>query len=203
MDPTDLPRMRSGMSTQGPDGPPYPYQQQPYPGGYPAQFPYGAKPVGDPGTLDLSWYGIGFGQAIKRAFAKYARFDGRASRGEFWWFYLFNAIVSTVLSIPYIIVYASEAPAMMSGATPHLGRLALADSGSLLWGLVVLLPTLGLFWRRLHDTGRSGAWRFLSFACGIGALVPLIMCVLDSDPQGQRYDRVRGAGEPAPGGYGS
>nr|WP_255455593.1 DUF805 domain-containing protein [Microlunatus sp. Gsoil 973] len=139
---------------------------------------------------------------MKRAFAKYVRFDGRASRSEFWWFYLFNAIVSTVLSIPYIIAYVGQAPAMMNGEPPQLGRLALADSASLVWSLVVLLPTLGLFWRRLHDTGRSGAWWFLSFACGIGALVPLIMCILDSDPTGQRYDRVHDARGPAPGGYG-
>ena len=170
------------------------------------QAPYGQnafKPVGDPGTLDLPWYGIGFGQAIKRAFQKYVRFDGRASRSEFWWFYLFNFIVSTVLSIPGDIQSASQsATAAASGST----SLTLFHPWSLLayaWGLAVLLPSLGLMWRRLHDTNRTGAWFFLYFACGIGGLVPLIMCIFDSNPDGRRYDRVqsqRGYGQ-APGGY--
>lgn len=182
------------MSNQGFGGPqdPYqgPWQQQPY-----GQF----KPVGDPGTLDLPWYGIGFGQAIKRAFQKYVRFDGRASRSEFWWFYLFNAIVSFVLSIPGDIQSASQsATAAASGST----SVTFFHPWSLLayaWGLVVLLPGIGLMWRRLHDTNRSGAWFFLYFACGIGGLVPLIMCIMDTNPEGRRFDRVQtGYG---PGGY--
>lgn len=210
------------MSNQGFGGPQDPnqpdqgpWQQQPYqPGGYPpappvggGQIPYGQspfKPVGDPGTLDLPWYGIGFGQAIKRAFQKYVRFDGRASRSEFWWFYLFNAIVSFVLSIPYEIVNVHETmSAETNGSTPHVGTLFLAQIPVYIWGLAVLLPTLGITWRRLHDTNRSGAWWFLNFACGIGGIVPLIMCIFDSNPEGQRFDRIQNPGGygQAPGGY--
>ncbi|GAB3916497.1 hypothetical protein GCM10027613_15020 [Microlunatus endophyticus] len=169
--------------------------------------PYGQssfKPVGDPGTLDLPWYGIGFGQAIKRAFQKYVRFDGRASRSEFWWFYLFNALVGFVLSIPSEIVNISQSvSAASNGTTPHLGTVYLAQIPVYIWTLAVLLPTLGITWRRLHDTNRSGAWWFLNFACGIGGIVPLIMCIMDSNPEGQRFDRVQNAGGygQAPGGY--
>lgn len=194
-----------------------PYQQQPWtpqqgmpgPGPY-QQFggpmpPYGrydVKPLGDPGTLDLPWYGIGFGQAISRAFKKYARFDGRASRSEFWWFYLFNVIVSFILSIPYEIAAISQTAAVANGATPGLGLGIIKwEIPPSIWGLVVLLPTLGLFWRRLHDTNRSGAWWFFSFACGIGVLVPLIMCILDTNPEGRRFDRVASAPGVGPGGY--
>lgn len=176
-------------------GQPYqqqPYQQPPYPGGYQQGPQYGGRPVGDPGTLDLPWYGIGFGQAISRAFKKYVRFDGRASRSEFWWFYLFNTIVSFILNIPYFIVYSSKLGEIASGATPNLAGAYAAQIPAYIWGLIVLLPNLGLMWRRLHDTGRSGAWFFLVFACGIGGLVPLIMCIMDSNPEGQKYDRVRG-----------
>lgn len=171
------------------------------------QTPYGQnafKPVGDPGTLDLPWYGIGFGQAIKRAFQKYVRFDGRASRSEFWWFYLFSFIVSLVLSIPADIVQVHQTmSAASTGATPHLGAVYAAQTPVYIWGLVTLLPMLGLTWRRLHDTNRTGAWWFLNFACGIGGLVPLIMCIFDSNPEGQRYDRVQNQGGygQAPGGY--
>ena len=47
--------------------------------------------------LDWPHYGIGFLPAVKRAFQKYATFSGRASRSEFWWWVLANAIVGTVL----------------------------------------------------------------------------------------------------------
>jgi uncharacterized membrane protein YhaH (DUF805 family) len=168
--------------------------------------PYGQssfKPVGDPGTLDLPWYGIGFGQAIKRAFQKYVRFDGRASRSEFWWFYLFNTIVGFVLSIPAEIVNITQTVSAASNGTPAPSSFSAADIPVYIWGLVVLLPNIGLMWRRLHDTNRSGAWFFLYFACGIGGLVPLIMCILDSNPEGQRFDRVQNTGGygQAPGGY--
>lgn len=210
------------MSNQGFGGPQDPnqpnqgpWQQQPnQPGGYPppppiggGQHPYGQspfKPVGDPGTLDLPWYGIGFGQAIKRAFQKYVRFDGRASRSEFWWFYLFNFIVGFVLSIPARIISISQAVSAARNGNPIDNTATyLAEIPSTIWFLVVLLPAIGLMWRRLHDTNRSGAWFFLYFACGIGGLVPLIMCIFDSNPEGQRFDRIQNPGGygQAPGGY--
>jgi len=213
-DPNQQPNQRP---SQPPN--PGPWQQQPYQqggyqqGGYqPAppiggnQTPYGQspfKPVGDPGTLDLPWYGIGFIPAIKRAFQKYVRFDGRASRSEFWWFFLFNAIVGFVLSIPSEIVQIHQTmTAGTTGAMPHLGAVYAAQTPVYVWELAVLLPTLGLTWRRLHDTNRSGAWWFLTFACGIGGLVPLIMCIFDTDPAGQRFDRVQNTGGYPPAGPG-
>lgn len=196
---------------QDPNQPPH----QPGPGPYPQGQPFGGpmppygqgnfKPLGDPGTLDLPWYGIGFGQAISRAFKKYVRFDGRASRGEFWWFYLFNAIVSFVLSIPYTIVSIQHSIAIANGAAPSINTFSAWQIPSSIWGLIVLLPNLGLFWRRLHDTNRSGAWWFLFFACGIGGIVPLIMCIMDTNPEGRRFDRVQTGpgygGGYQPGGY--
>ena len=47
--------------------------------------------------LDWPHYGIGFLPAVKRAFQKYATFSGRASRSEFWWWVLANAVIGTVL----------------------------------------------------------------------------------------------------------
>ena len=47
--------------------------------------------------LDWPYYGIGFGAAITRFFKKYATFTGRASRGEYWWYALFSAIITFVL----------------------------------------------------------------------------------------------------------
>ena len=44
-----------------------------------------------------------FGQSIKHVFSNYATFQGRASRSELWWFYLFLVIANIVLAIPYYI----------------------------------------------------------------------------------------------------
>ena len=61
-----------------------------------------AYPPGNPGSstpqdpLDLPRYGAGFGEAVKRYFKKYATFSGRASRSEYWWIAVFNALVGIV-----------------------------------------------------------------------------------------------------------
>ena len=82
---------------------------------------------------------MNFGEAIKSVFTKYATFSGRARRSEFWYFVLFNFLVSFVLGlIPFL--------AVLSG----------------LWALAVLIPTLAVTVRRLHDIGKSG-WTYLFF----------------------------------------
>lgn len=82
---------------------------------------------------------MSFGEAIKSVFTKYATFSGRARRSEFWYFFLFNFLVSLVLSlIPFLSILSS------------------------LWALAVLIPTLAVTVRRFHDIGKSG-WTFLYF----------------------------------------
>ena len=92
-----------GQQSYGQQG----YGQNPYGQGY-AVPAYGSQATGDPGTLDLPYYGIGFIPAIKRAFSKYARFDGRASRGEYWWWVLFLAIVGIVLGSLELLTFLIE-----------------------------------------------------------------------------------------------
>lgn len=70
---------------------------------YPPQNPYGQQPAstgpgGEP-PLWAPYYGISFGGAVTRFFKKYATFSGRASRSEFWWWYLVNVVVAIVLGI--------------------------------------------------------------------------------------------------------
>lgn len=78
-----------------------------------------------------------FQNAVKTCFQKYADFNGRASRPEFWWFFLFCLLTSIVLSM--ISHYISTA-----------------------FSLATLLPTLAVGSRRLHDTNKSG-WLQLGF----------------------------------------
>jgi uncharacterized membrane protein YhaH (DUF805 family) len=83
-----------------------------------------------------------FSQAIAACFSQYASFNGRATRPEFWWFFLFQVLAS----------------------------LAASSVGEWLNGVVVvvlLLPGLAVGARRLHDIGRTGWWQLLMLT-GIG-----------------------------------
>ena len=52
-------------------------------------------------SLDLPRYGATFGEAFKLFFKKYGTFDGRASRSEYWWVMLLNALVTMRLRCPH------------------------------------------------------------------------------------------------------
>lgn len=99
---------------------------------------------------------MGFLEAVKACFGKYATFEGRARRSEYWWF----ALLSFVL-----------------GLIPVINWIA---------GLALLLPSIAVGVRRLHDTGRCGWWILL-------ALVPLVnlvliyFCIQDSVPGTNEY----------------
>ncbi len=96
-------------------------------------------------------------------FKKYAVFEGRARRQEYWMFVLINFIISLVL------------------ATLSLGIL------ETLYGLLVLIPSLAVSVRRLHDIDRSGWWMLVSLVPFIGVLVLIYFCVQDSTPGTNQY----------------
>ena len=107
---------------------------------------------------------------------RYAKFSGRASRSEFWWFQLFIVIVS----IPLYIV------SFYAGYSGSQG-LILASSGlSLVMWLAFALPGIAATVRRLHDTDRSGWWLLLAMVPFAG-LVLLVFLLLPSTPGGNRF----------------
>lgn len=98
---------------------------------------------------------------------KYFDFSGRATRSEFWWFALFHFIIAVVLAV-------------LSVAAEWLMILYI------LYGLGTLIPALGVTVRRLHDTGRSGWWYFITFVPLIGFFILLVFLVGGSDNE-NRY----------------
>lgn len=154
-----------------------------------------AIPTGPDGVPPLwaPWYGISFGDAVSRFFKKYARFDGRASRSEYWWWVLANAIVVVVL---YAILFAViTATGSTSSSSSEYGVQASTHSSSPLiaiplvllglWWLATLVPNLALGWRRLHDANLPGALWIIGIVVGI---VGIVFALLPSSPEGQRYD---------------
>jgi len=99
---------------------------------------------------------------------KYAVFDGRARRSEFWYFGLFNFVISIVLSLVEGLV---GSPGIVAG----------------IFALAVLLPGIGVSIRRLHDTNRSGWWILIAFVPFIGVIVLLVFMVQDSQSEDNAF----------------
>tara|TARA_Y100000741_G_C17920908_1_gene423480 strand:+ start:43 stop:411 length:369 start_codon:yes stop_codon:yes gene_type:complete len=101
---------------------------------------------------------MNFLESISVCFSKYANFDERASRSEYWWFYLFCILLIWGMGILGIIAggggYGYD---MLSG----------------LASLITIVPSLAVGARRLHDTGKSG-WHQL-WAITIIGIIPLII----------------------------
>ncbi len=104
---------------------------------------------------------------------QYAVFSGRARRKEYWFFVLFNVLISIVLSI-------------IDGITGTLSMELGLGVLSGLYTLAVLIPSIAVSVRRLHDTGRSGWWLLIAFIPLIG-LVLLVFMLLDGQAQENKY----------------
>jgi uncharacterized membrane protein YhaH (DUF805 family) len=127
--------------------------------------------------------GATIGQAVTRFFKKYATFSGRASRSEYWWWVLVNFIVTGVLTG---LAYTGTSFTEEGMVTGPLYWVFIVLSSA--WGLAVIIPTLALIWRRLHDTNRPGGWFFLVFIPLVGGIILLVFVLLPSDPAGARFD---------------
>ena len=98
-----------------------------------------------------------FIDAIGTCFAKYANFNGCASRSEFWWWVLFTLVVTLVFE-----------------------RVSHGLSGA--FSLATLLPSIAVGVRRLHDTNRSGWWELLYFLPLIGWIILIVFWVEQGQP---------------------
>ena len=98
-----------------------------------------------------------FIDAVKICFAKYADFNGCASRPEFWWWFVFTLVATTLLRLVNLNVAA-------------------------IFSLATFLPSLAVAARRLHDTDRSGWWQLLYFFPVIGWMVLIFFCVEPTQP---------------------
>ncbi|MDR1760600.1 MAG: DUF805 domain-containing protein [Fibrobacter sp.] len=109
----------------------------------------------------------------------YVNFSGRARRKEYWGFYLWNVIICCVLAF------------IGGGITAVVGdpNFSLALVPYYIYCLIIILPGLGVFVRRLHDVGRSGFWIFISLIPLIGAIVLLVWLCTKGESSDNKYGR--------------
>ena len=109
--------------------------------------------------------------SVKTCLSKYATWQGRASRSEFWYFILFCAIcgfLAQVIDSVLGITFKFTNPATSQEQNTFFGYTYV------LMVLGMCLPQLGVLVRRLHDTNRSGWWYWLSLVPFIGAILLLV-----------------------------
>lgn len=157
-------------------------------------------PAPEPTSLDLPFYGASFDASVRRFFRKYAVFTGRASRSEFWWAMLFQCIVGTiagvvlsivmVAAVVWVIVGADQEDSVATMINAIVSSTLVMVIGLALVTLPVLLPSIAVTVRRLHDTNRSGWWYLISLI-PFGGYAIYVFGALESDAAGIRFDSQR------------
>ena len=100
---------------------------------------------------------MGFFEAVKSGFSNFVNFTGRARRSEYWYFWLFNTLVATLLAL--------------AGGDDDI------STASSIYSLVIFLPMLAVTWRRLHDVGKSGALFLIPILCEVAVYISLAVFV--------------------------
>ena len=126
-------------------------------------------------------------QHISHCYKNFANFNGRATRSEFWLFYLFGQVVGLLLMI---IGFAAAFMLGYMGAihdNPNVIPLIFACFIPMfIFGLVNIIPSLAVGARRLHDAGFSG-WLLLLFLVPLGGFAIFIMWLLESQQGDNQY----------------
>lgn len=114
----------------------------------------------------MNWY--------LKVLRQYGDFKGRARRMEYWMFVLFNVFISIILLI-----------------IDNLVGIAFEDIDYgplyLTYCLFIIMPSLAVAVRRLHDSGRSGWWILISLIPFLGGIWLLVLLLMDSDPGDNKY----------------
>jgi len=108
---------------------------------------------------------MNFSEAVRSALNQYAKFEGRARRAEYWYFALLTSVVSILCQV-----------ITMVGRDPSAISLLLMIVAAVV-SLALVLPSLAVTVRRLHDTGRSGWFLLIAFIPLVGGILLLVwMC---------------------------
>jgi uncharacterized membrane protein YhaH (DUF805 family) len=113
---------------------------------------------------------------------KYADFNGRARRSEYWMYHLFSTLIVMAL-----VLLAGAAIALMGRTYGNGGAVLLIVAPIWLYFMAMIIPNLAVAVRRLHDTGRSGWFILISFIPIVGGIILLVFLCSDSQPGPNLY----------------
>ena len=142
----------------------------------------------DTSSLSQPLHGASFAEAVSRFFAKYATFSGRASRSEYWWVALGLVILNSILGVAFLMVSGPTATQLPTEVQYSPATIAVL----VIWvviALALLIPGIALTVRRLHDGNFSGWLYLLHLIPSVGSLIVFILTLLDSKPEGARFDK--------------
>ncbi|MFQ5437790.1 MAG: DUF805 domain-containing protein [Paracoccaceae bacterium] len=128
-----------------------------------------------------------FARSIKTCFSKYVTFSGRALRSEYWWFVLFFFIGNLVMTVLDSTLFGTV-------TTTAGGFSASTDTPifSVIFGLALILPSLSVLVRRLHDVGKSGWWYWIILVPIVGFILLIVWLASEGSKESNQYG-------PAPG----
>ena len=110
-------------------------------------------------------------QAIRICFSKYAQFEGRARRAEFWWFTFFLILFGYGIDLVYTMIW---------------GEYEISSIEALLL-LAIYIPGIAVGVRRLHDINLSGWWHLLSFLPVVGWIVLMALWAMSGNKGENRF----------------
>lgn len=121
--------------------------------------------------------------AVRTCLGRYADLTGRARRAEYWWFYL-----ATFLAVAAVVIVGAILVAIVGAVSDTAGGVV-----SVLFTVVyvavalgVVVPTLAVGARRLHDTDKSGWWLLIGLV-PFGGIVLVVFWVLEGTPGPNRF----------------
>jgi uncharacterized membrane protein YhaH (DUF805 family) len=106
---------------------------------------------------------------------RYAEFNGRSRRKEYWMYTLFNIIV-------YMVLYVAGLLALLKGSLSIL-----FFSLVVVYALAQLVPSLAVAVRRLHDIDKSGWWIFISLVPIVGGIALIVLLALEGTPGNNQF----------------
>ena len=173
------PNQQAAYGQQPNYGQPNPGQQQAYgqQPNYGQQQAYGQQPNYGQPMYSGQETDISFKEAVEKFFRNYTNSNGRARRKEYWYPVLFQLIINVAISIIGVILGMTGVEALMKLPTILSGIVSLA----------LLLPSIMVGIRRMHDIGKSGWWVLISLVPCVGVFIYIYFCCQDSQPGANQY----------------
>lgn len=118
---------------------------------------------------------------------KYAQFNGRSRRKEYWMYVLGLFIVFFIAGVVDTVLGYGEVVHTVAPGHAYYGWYTHNGPLTLLVSLGTLIPNLAVTIRRLHDINKSGFWLLIGFVPVIGAIALLVFMCLDGTPDSNRF----------------